>query len=315
MAKIKRPAGHDYNPFRHKPRGVSHNSFKKVYWPYLPLLLFAVLLTGLIRTGGGLGRISHHTGGHVLGYATSINSQTLLDDTNTDRSNQNLPDLSLNSALTAAAQAKANDMAKRDYWSHNTPSGQTPWTFVAAANYQYLKLGENLAADFVDSGDVINAWLASPTHRQNLLDSSFSDVGFGYANVANYKAAGGGPMTVVVAFYGQPKSSQLPVVGASDSANPPATTLTSNSNVDLSSSVSRAQLAFAHWRFAPITTSIVLVIMILALGAWLSKHVLAFRRAWRQSERFVIRHPAVDIVLFAIVILTFILSQTAGFIQ
>lgn len=315
MAKIKRPVGHDYNPFKHKPRGVSHTSYKKVYWPYLPLLVFGVLIAGLISNAGGFGRAVHHSGSRVLGYATSISSQSLLSDTNNDRSSQNLPDLALNPELSAAAQAKANDMAKRDYWSHQTPSGQSPWTFVAAQNYAYLKLGENLATGFADSGDVISAWLASPTHRQNLLNSSFSDVGFGYANVADYKAAGGGPMTVVVAFYGQPGNSSLPVISSSDSATPPATTLTATNGAAIAASVSRVELTFAKWRFAPITTSVVLVIMFAALGVWLSKHLLAFRRAWVKSERFVIRHPAMDLFLFAIVALTFILSQTAGLIQ
>jgi hypothetical protein len=111
--------------------------------------------------------------------------------------------LSLNGQLDAAAQAKANDMATRNYWSHYTPDGNPPWVFVSAQGYAYQKLGENLATGFNDEQATINGWMASPPHRENLLDPAFSDVGFGFANNPNYTAAGGGPMTIIVAFYGR----------------------------------------------------------------------------------------------------------------
>ncbi len=53
----------------------------------------------------------------------------LLISTNTERSSNGLPALSINDKLNQAAQAKANDMVARDYWSHNTPDGQEPWVF------------------------------------------------------------------------------------------------------------------------------------------------------------------------------------------
>src|SRR5438132_3215953 len=77
--------------------------------------------------------------------------------------------------------------------------------FCFKSGYLYQKLGENLAAGFSDEQSTVNGWMASPPHRENLLDSAFSDVGFGFANNPDYTSAGGGPMTIVVAFYGNPQ--------------------------------------------------------------------------------------------------------------
>src|SRR6185369_9999820 len=107
--------------------------------------------------------------------------------------------LQLNDQLAAAAQAKANDMARRGYWSHVTPDGKQPWSFVEASGYQYEAAGENLAYGFGSSDEVMTAWMHSPEHRANILNSVYQDVGFATANVPNYR--GTGPETIVVAMY------------------------------------------------------------------------------------------------------------------
>ena len=138
----------------------------------------------------------------VLSYATSIGSSDLLTRTNTERSQASVSSLSLNGQLQAAAQTKANDMVARNYWSHNTPTGEEPWVFVKNAGYAYKTAGENLAYGFETSGDTIVGWMNSPPHRENLLNSSFREVGFGFANSADY--VNSGEQTVVVAMYGSP---------------------------------------------------------------------------------------------------------------
>jgi uncharacterized protein YkwD len=172
-----------------------------------------------------------HTFG-VLAYATEMSQQGLLDATNQKRSANGVGDLSLNSKLNSAAQSKANDMATRNYWSHNTPEGNPPWVFFNAAGYQYKKAGENLAYGFTTSTDTIVGWMNSPPHKANLLDTAFSEVGFGFANNANYQS--NGEETIVVAMYGQPYSSPVPspaptpaspaVKSATQTAPPPAPT-------------------------------------------------------------------------------------------
>lgn len=183
----------------HKKRVGKHRKhskdYTKAYWPYLPII--AILVVGLFANTW-LGR-SHHD---VLGYATEMSVQNLLDGTNNQRIANGLGSLALNGKLNQAAQAKANDMAARDYWSHNTPDGQTPWTFITAAGYDYQAAGENLAYGFATSNDTITGWMNSPGHRANILNSNYIDVGFGIINIPNYQNSG--PQTLVVAFYAHP---------------------------------------------------------------------------------------------------------------
>lgn len=94
----------------------------------------------------------------VLAYATSIGNTGLLSATNQRRAAAGVGALSINSKLNQAAQAKANDMASRNYWAHNTPEGNPPWTFITNAGYSYDKAGENLACGFDESNDVITGW-------------------------------------------------------------------------------------------------------------------------------------------------------------
>jgi uncharacterized protein YkwD len=182
----------------HKKRVGQHRAhtkhYSKAYWPYLPII--AVLLLGI--TGNTLLSRAHHD---VLGYATEMSAQNLLTGTNDQRIANGLGSLALNGQLNQAAQAKANDMAARNYWSHNTPDGQTPWTFVTAAGYNYQAIGENLAYGFATSSDTITGWMNSPGHRANILNSNYLDVGFGIVNIPDYQSSG--PQTLVVAFYGR----------------------------------------------------------------------------------------------------------------
>jgi hypothetical protein len=220
MAKIKTKSDNHHT----KPKSNNKRALERVYWPYIPLVLAISLLLGIGASGGNLQAYVRHPGGRVLSYATSKTISGLLADTNASRAANGVASLNLNSRLDAAAQASADDMAARDYWSHNTPEGNPPWIWVNAQGYSYQKLGQNLATGFSDEQSTINGWMNSPPHRENLLDPAFTDVGFGFANNPNYTAAGGGPMTIVVAFYGEPKvlaaSTPAPAAPASKPAAP-----------------------------------------------------------------------------------------------
>src|SRR5690348_7981084 len=123
-AKPQRPSVEHRKRFGHHHRHSHH--YVQTYWPYLPIV--GVLVIGLLANTW-LGRV-HQS---VLGYATDMSIQELLNGTNAQRSANGEALLALNAELDSAAQAKANDMAARDYWSHNTPDGKTPWTFITAA--------------------------------------------------------------------------------------------------------------------------------------------------------------------------------------
>lgn len=137
----------------------------------------------------------------VLGYATNVSVSGLLSSTNSERAAAGKSALSLSGQLNTAAQGKANHMISHNYWAHNSPDGVTPWYWFGYAGYDYLTAGENLAYGFNTSSGVVSGWMNSPSHRSNMLNGAYEQVGFGIANGSNYQ---GGPNTVVVAHYGDP---------------------------------------------------------------------------------------------------------------
>jgi hypothetical protein len=137
----------------------------------------------------------------VLGYATDISVAGLLSETNQERAAAGKPALSLSGKLNTAAQGKANHMIANNYWAHTSPDGVSPWYWFGYAGYEYLVAGENLAYGFNTSSGVVNGWMNSSSHRANMLNGAYENVGFGIANGSNYQ---GGPNTVVVAHYGDP---------------------------------------------------------------------------------------------------------------
>lgn len=160
----------------------------------------------------------------VLAYATSMSTAGLLESTNEQRSANGRNTLTLNSKLNQAAQAKANDMVARNYWSHNTPDGNEPWIFIDQAGYDYQQAGENLAYGFATSADTVAGWMNSPSHKANLLETGYLDVGFGFANSSNYQNSG--QQTIVVAMYAKPRvaAASTPAPTPPPSAQQPAPT-------------------------------------------------------------------------------------------
>ncbi len=344
MAKIKirKPDQH-----HSKPKGVTKHAFERVYWPYIPVvfIISALLLVG--SNSGSLRAYARHPGGRVLDYATSMSIDGLLADTNAARSDNGVANLSLNDKLDAAAQAQADDMAARDYWSHYTPEGSPPWVWVTNQGYAYQALAQNLATGFSDEQATVDGWMGSPDHRTNLLNPIYKDVGFGYSNSPNYTAAGGGPMTIIVAFYGEPQvlaaTTPAPIVThitspppaavstpataapVAATSPPPSNTSTTKSQPpsaqtaqpEVSQAVksSRLQLTFGNTAFTSAATGSFVALGILIFAFWASRHLRAIHRFLLKGERYAIRHPLLDIGLVVIACLLFILGQTAGIIQ
>lgn len=113
----------------------------------------------------------------ILGFASSITPSQVVDQTNRTRAASGLPPLKQNGELASAASAKGSYMCAKQFWAHIAPDGTTPWTFIKKAGYQYAVAGENLARDFSDTGSVISAWMASPTHRANIVNDRYKDIG------------------------------------------------------------------------------------------------------------------------------------------
>ncbi len=278
----------------HKKEKRTHH-FMKVYAPYIPLLL--IIGCGIFISGNSEFK---RFNGSVKSYATNTTDVGLLEATNKQRLAQGLQPLKLNPQLEEAAQVKAQDMGAKNYWSHVTPEGNQPWSFIDEANYSYRKAAENLAYGFTTSESTVTGWMNSPSHRENVLDPVLQEVGFGIINVPNYQDHG--PETIVVAMYGQPavvaSASTAPLTVAT------ATTPTQPQNISYIQSVTNGK---ASWSGFAVGIAIGAILMYLLI-----KHARVIRRTIRTSERFVVRHPLFDITLVALAVLGAMLSQTIG---
>jgi uncharacterized protein YkwD len=153
-------------------------------------------------------------------YAT-ISTTDLVGLTNASRSQNNLSSLSINSKLQLAAEAKAKDMFTNQYFSHNSPTGKTPWDFIDAADYNYIYAGENLSIGYTDNTELHNAWMNSPTHRENILSPNFREIGMATLT-GDYEGAN---TTIVVQMFGSTNLTQ-----ATTANTPPSTGNTININ-------------------------------------------------------------------------------------
>lgn len=326
------------NTIQHKKRHGNHQKrsdhFTKTYWPYLPLLL--IVGVGLFINSLML------TKANVLSYATEMSSSGLVASTNARRAENGLGALALNATLSQAAQAKATDMAARNYWSHNTPDGKEPWVFFNQVGYKYQAAGENLAYGFTTSSDTVVGWMNSPGHRANILNNKYTEVGFGFVNSASYQ--GNGEQTIVVALYGQPASSNVaaqPAPGSPAPSTTPSTPSTSQpkqatpapadpqpiaAEVDETSNeitvsavvpeqkqVTRVEMATSG--AAPWSIFAVSVVIILLLLVFVTRHSLAWHRRFAKGEKFILKHKVLDVIVVSGIMIGFILTRTVGVIQ
>jgi hypothetical protein len=140
----------------------------------------------------------------VLGYASDITPEKIVEYTNQERAKLGLPLLKINQSLSQGAQLKAGDMFAFDYWAHESPSGREPWEFFREVDYDYRVAGENLARDFMNADDVVQAWMESPTHRDNIVNAKYKEIGVAVVN----GTLEGIKTTLVVQFFGTPSSAQ-----------------------------------------------------------------------------------------------------------
>jgi hypothetical protein len=156
----------------------------------------------------------------VLGYAANISPAEVIRLTNVQRAANGLSALSESSILDAAALAKGNDMLAKGYWAHFAPDGTTPWSFFLSFGYKYKYAGENLARDFQDANSAVNAWMNSPSHRENILNPNYNDIGIGVVE----GSLAGADTTIIVQFFGSPLSGEpsIPIAKAKE-ITPPVT--------------------------------------------------------------------------------------------
>ena len=134
-------------------------------------------------------------------FFADIAKIALLELVNLERKAKNLLPLSENQTLNQSAYLKAKDILEKDYFAHWSPDGKSPWYWFKVSGYDFQFAGENLAIGFLDSKEVFDAWMNSPSHRQNILNPNYQEIGIAVLK-GDFQ---GKEVYVVVQHFGKPK--------------------------------------------------------------------------------------------------------------
>lgn len=144
---------------------------------------------------------------HSTGQLGAVLPAVVVALTNEQRASGQLSSLASNELLAEAAHNAAEDMAEKGYFAHVSPDGTSPWYWLKAVGYRYQYAGQNLAVNYNDSSELLQAWMDSPTHRENILDADYTEIGVGMATgTYNGKEA-----VFVVQFFASPLHGQVAV--------------------------------------------------------------------------------------------------------
>ena len=107
--------------------------------------------------------------------------QEILALVNAERAKQNLSALTINWELSRVAKLKCEDMRDNNYFSHDSPTYGSPFDMINQFGISYTTAGENIAAGQATAEAVMESWMNSEGHRENILSSEYSELGVGYA--------------------------------------------------------------------------------------------------------------------------------------
>ena len=143
----------------------------------------------------------------VPSKSATLTVEGVIADTNASRAASSEPPLAENGTLDDIATLRLDDMFTHQYFAHVSPSGESAITVASSVGYNHLALGENLAEGmFAGDQGLVDAWMASPGHRANILDTHYTQIG-----VAVRKGMFAGQETwIAVQVFGKPTSACPP---------------------------------------------------------------------------------------------------------
>jgi len=152
----------------------------------------------------------------IMGGAPIFAKEEIVSQTNAFREFLGLGDLKESSVLDQAASQKLQNMITNQYFAHTSPTGVSPWHWIEVNNYKYVYAGENLAIGFVTAKDTVDAWENSPSHRANLANPNFKEIGVAVAPAKIQNSDG----FLVVQLFGTPKPTKPAVAVIKPSPSP-----------------------------------------------------------------------------------------------
>lgn len=129
-----------------------------------------------------------------------LSAQALVEAMNRQRAAAGLGPLRLNEKLNAAADDRMRDMFAKHYFSHVSPDGLDPFSWADREGYDYRAIGENLAVGYRTAADVVDGWMHSEHHRENVLGASYEEIGIAIADASPARPF---HAPTVVALYGK----------------------------------------------------------------------------------------------------------------
>lgn len=138
-------------------------------------------------------------------FFPQLTKEEIIELTNQERQQLGLSPLQQNLLLERAAYLKGKDMLARGYFSHTDPEGTPPWHYLQKIGYRYIAAGENLAIGFIDAKEVIDVWNNSPSHRKNIVNPEYKEIGVAVLK-GNFNGA---KATLVVQLFGTPNTTKM----------------------------------------------------------------------------------------------------------
>lgn len=163
------------------------SSFARVQEGKLPVTSSAIQKNEILKAppvenqvASGVSRVKIKDKHPAPESVATLTAHGVLEWTNYYRERHGLGPLRYNSSLAMAAQLKVKDMFEEQYFEHTSPDGVRFTEFDERAGYEYILVGENIAlGNFVSSKDLVDAWMASPGHRANILNKNYTEIGIG----------------------------------------------------------------------------------------------------------------------------------------
>ncbi|SDW37040.1 uncharacterized protein, YkwD family [Marinococcus luteus] len=129
---------------------------------------------------------SAETSDAVSSQSESEFEQEVVRLTNEVRAENGLAPVEAESSLQSVADAKSQDMIENDYFAHESPTYGSPFEMMKEFGVSYEGAGENIAAGQDTPQDVVDAWMDSPGHRDNILNPDFTHIAIGYEEGGEY---------------------------------------------------------------------------------------------------------------------------------
>lgn len=238
-----------------------------IRWQGIAAVLVIAVLAQVVYGYTTTGNLS------VLGRVSDIQTVDLLQDTNNERKNSGLSELNLNDKLSQAAFLRAQDMFENNYWSHTSPTGVQPWKWFGDVGYNYSYAGENLAKNYPNADATVAAWMDSPSHKDNVLNTHYTEIGFAVVD----GTLNGQNTTLVVALYGAPVTvAAVEAVAGASSFSAPSLAVGSQKPLQYFGSAIQS--------LSPVTVMVLILFTGVAIvGATAHHYRKKLPKSWRQS--------------------------------